>query len=167
MGFPGRLFNLRSTVPLLGKVSRSIHPSWTGRRPPAQTGARSGVGAGRCLRNATPEHPRRGRKQRQGTDGSDTTTPRQRRNHDAHGYAEFLDIIVDPGNPEHRDTKRWVGGHFDPEWFDCEFTDRDVRNALRANRPHPPPPAPTKNPNPFLLIVATPRPSSKLSLHKR
>ena len=36
--------------------------------------------------------------------------------------------------PEHRDTKRWAGGHFDPEWFDREMTDKDVRNALRANR---------------------------------
>jgi hypothetical protein len=51
-----------------------------------------------------------------------------------HGYANFLDIIADPDNPEYRDTKRWVGGHFDPEWFDREMTDKDVRNALRANR---------------------------------
>ena len=50
-----------------------------------------------------------------------------------HGYADFLDIIADPG-PEHRETKRWAGGHFDPEWFDREMTDKDVRNALRANR---------------------------------
>jgi hypothetical protein len=50
------------------------------------------------------------------------------------GYAEFLAIIADPDNPEHRDTKRWAGGHFDPEWFDREMTDKDVRNALRANR---------------------------------
>jgi Plasmid pRiA4b ORF-3-like protein len=51
-----------------------------------------------------------------------------------HGYAGFLDIIADPNNPEHRDTKRWAGGHFDPEWFDREMTDKDVHNALRANR---------------------------------
>ena len=51
-----------------------------------------------------------------------------------HGYANFLDIIANPDNPEYRDTKRWVGGHFDPEWFDREMTDKDVRNALRANR---------------------------------
>lgn len=50
------------------------------------------------------------------------------------GYADFLDIIADPDHPEHRDTKRWAGGHFDPEWFDREMTDKDVRNALRANR---------------------------------
>jgi hypothetical protein len=29
---------------------------------------------------------------------------------------------------------RRVGGHFDPEWFDRVTTDKDVRNALRANR---------------------------------
>jgi hypothetical protein len=34
------------------------------------------------------------------------------------GYADFRDIIADPENPGHRDTKRWAGGHFDPEWFD-------------------------------------------------
>jgi hypothetical protein len=51
-----------------------------------------------------------------------------------HGYAGFHDIIANPEDPEHRDTKRWAGGHFDPEWFDRETTDKDVRNALRANR---------------------------------
>jgi hypothetical protein len=56
------------------------------------------------------------------------------------GYAEFLDIIADPEHPEHRDTKRWPGGHFDPEWFDREMTDKDVRNALRAIRLHQPRP---------------------------
>jgi hypothetical protein len=50
------------------------------------------------------------------------------------GYHAFLDILADPQHPEHRDTKRWAGGHFDPEWFDRETTDKDVRNALRANR---------------------------------
>jgi hypothetical protein len=51
-----------------------------------------------------------------------------------HGYAGFLDIIADPENREHRETKRWAGGNFDPEWFDREMTDKDVHNALRANR---------------------------------
>jgi Plasmid pRiA4b ORF-3-like protein len=50
------------------------------------------------------------------------------------GYEAFLEIMADPQHPEHRDTKRWAGGHFDPEWFDRETTDKDVRNALRANR---------------------------------
>lgn len=33
------------------------------------------------------------------------------------GYARFLDVIADPDNLEHRDTKRWAGGHFDPDLF--------------------------------------------------
>lgn len=51
-----------------------------------------------------------------------------------YGYAKFLQIIADPLHPEHSDTKRWAGGHFDPEWFDAQLTDKDVRNALRPNR---------------------------------
>jgi hypothetical protein len=42
--------------------------------------------------------------------------------------------MADRAHPEHADTKRWAGGHFDPEWFDLRMTDRDVRNALRPNR---------------------------------
>jgi hypothetical protein len=36
--------------------------------------------------------------------------------------------------PEHRDTRRWAGGHFDLRWFDREMIDKDVNNALRTNR---------------------------------
>jgi hypothetical protein len=50
------------------------------------------------------------------------------------GYENFLEIIADPKHPEHGDTKRWAGGHFDPDWFDRDLCDREVRNALRANR---------------------------------
>ena len=49
------------------------------------------------------------------------------------GYEEFLTVIGDANHPEHADTKTWCGGHFDPEWFDLELVDKDVRNALRAN----------------------------------
>jgi hypothetical protein len=51
-----------------------------------------------------------------------------------HSYTGFLDIIADPDDPEHGDTKCWAGDDFDPEWFDLEMTDKDVRNTLRANR---------------------------------
>jgi hypothetical protein len=51
-----------------------------------------------------------------------------------HGYLGFLEVMADRAHPEHADTKRWAGGHFDPEWFDLRMTDRDVRNALRPNR---------------------------------
>ena len=50
------------------------------------------------------------------------------------GYAGFLEILADPRHPEHREMKRWAGGHFDPEWFDRERCDREVRAALRPNR---------------------------------
>jgi len=47
------------------------------------------------------------------------------------GYENFLETISDPGHPEHGETKRWCGGHFDPEWFDLSIADKDVRYALR------------------------------------
>ena len=34
------------------------------------------------------------------------------------GYQEFLEAVLDPSHEEHRQMKRWAGGHFDPEWFD-------------------------------------------------
>jgi Plasmid pRiA4b ORF-3-like protein len=49
------------------------------------------------------------------------------------GYERFLAVIADPGDPEHADTKRWCGGHFDPEWFDLARVDKDVRSALRPD----------------------------------
>jgi hypothetical protein len=49
------------------------------------------------------------------------------------GYRNFLTILADPRDPEHAETKRWCGGHFDPEWFDLALIDKDVRNALRPN----------------------------------
>lgn len=49
------------------------------------------------------------------------------------GYENFLEIMADRKDPEHRDTRRWCGGHFDPEWFDLAVVDKDVRNALKPN----------------------------------
>jgi hypothetical protein len=42
---------------------------------------------------------------------------------DVGGYAGFLEIMADRRHPEHADTRRWAGGHFDPEWFDLVLTD--------------------------------------------
>jgi len=33
--------------------------------------------------------------------------------------------------------KQWCGGHFDPEWFDLDRVDKDVRNALKPNVKRP------------------------------
>jgi hypothetical protein len=49
------------------------------------------------------------------------------------GYERFLAIMADRNDPEHADTKQWCGGHFDPGWFDLTRTDKDVKNALKAN----------------------------------
>jgi len=34
------------------------------------------------------------------------------------GYAEFLKAIQDPCHPEHEDMVAWIGGDFDPNWFE-------------------------------------------------
>ncbi len=64
------------------------------------------------------------------------------------GYERFLAVMADRDDPEHADTKRWCGGHFDPDWFDLALTDKDVRNAFKPNvrrRLHQPKP---KRPKP-------------------
>ncbi len=63
------------------------------------------------------------------------------------GYERFLAILADADDPEHTDTQRGCGGHFDPDWFDLALVDKDVRNALRPNarrRLHQPRPKPAK-----------------------
>lgn len=46
------------------------------------------------------------------------------------GYAEFVAAIQDPNHPEHEDMLEWIGGHFDPNEFDLD----DVNEQLRAIR---------------------------------
>lgn len=61
------------------------------------------------------------------------------------GYERFLAIMADQADPEYVETKRWCGGHFDPEWFDLALTNKDVKNALKPNvrrRLHQPRPKP-------------------------
>lgn len=47
------------------------------------------------------------------------------------GYEHFLVVMADRDDLEHRETRRWCGGHFDPEWFDLTTVDKDVRNAIK------------------------------------
>lgn len=49
------------------------------------------------------------------------------------GYQEFLEAVLDSSHEEHRTMLRWAGGHFDPEWFDIELTNKDVERAFRVN----------------------------------
>lgn len=46
------------------------------------------------------------------------------------GYADFLEIIKNPGHEKHDELLEWVGGEFDPEHFDVQeiiFSDPDER----------------------------------------
>jgi hypothetical protein len=49
------------------------------------------------------------------------------------GYQDFLEALLNQAHEEHRAMKRWAGGHFDPEWFDLELTNKDVARALHTN----------------------------------
>lgn len=43
------------------------------------------------------------------------------------GYESFLEAIRDPKHPEHDEMLEWVGGEFDPEDFDLDSTNQDLR----------------------------------------
>jgi hypothetical protein len=34
------------------------------------------------------------------------------------GYSDLLDTLQDPQHPDHDEMKEWLGGDFDPEFFD-------------------------------------------------
>jgi hypothetical protein len=46
------------------------------------------------------------------------------------GYYGFLEAIRDSEHPEHEETLAWIGGEFDPQAFDLEAVNRELR-ALR------------------------------------
>jgi hypothetical protein len=43
------------------------------------------------------------------------------------GYAEFLEAIRNSDHPEHRNMLEWVGDEFDPEAFDLEEINRELK----------------------------------------
>lgn len=47
------------------------------------------------------------------------------------GYERFLQIMADNSDPEYVETKKWCGGHFDPQWFDLTAINKDLKVALR------------------------------------
>lgn len=49
------------------------------------------------------------------------------------GYASLVDGLADPAASEHDDLLTWVGGHFDPEAFDCNRTNQ-ARRAITRKR---------------------------------
>jgi hypothetical protein len=42
-------------------------------------------------------------------------------------YESFLNIISDPDHPEHEGMLDWVGGEFDPEKFDLEAVNKELK----------------------------------------
>lgn len=43
------------------------------------------------------------------------------------GYYGFLETIADPDDPEHDDLLEWVGGEFDPERFDLDEINAELK----------------------------------------
>jgi len=43
------------------------------------------------------------------------------------GYADLLETIKDPNNPEHAEMLEWLGGEFDPEAFDVDAINRRLK----------------------------------------
>lgn len=48
------------------------------------------------------------------------------------GYGELLDILANPGHPEHAERRAWVGHRFDPEAFDSSEFEVNLRQLRRA-----------------------------------
>lgn len=49
------------------------------------------------------------------------------------GYAEFLEAIQDPKNPEHEELLEWVGGFFDPEAVDLDEINAHLHSKYLRN----------------------------------
>lgn len=48
-------------------------------------------------------------------------------------YGDFLESILDPEHGDRKAHLRWAGGHFDPEWFDLDVINKDLRNTFCTN----------------------------------
>ena len=44
------------------------------------------------------------------------------------GYYDFLEILQDPKHPDHESMMEWIGGRFDPEEFNLEEINKQLRN---------------------------------------
>ncbi len=50
------------------------------------------------------------------------------------GYYGMLQALSDRKHPEHENMKEWLGGEFDPEAFDLEVIDTDLREIFKSPR---------------------------------
>jgi hypothetical protein len=48
------------------------------------------------------------------------------------GYQDFLKTISDPDHPEHEELLEWIGGSFDPEYFNLEEVNIRLRHSRRS-----------------------------------
>jgi hypothetical protein len=46
------------------------------------------------------------------------------------GYQRFLEIMADPGRPDHEQYRNWVGGSFDPEAFSLDRVNERLRTGI-------------------------------------
>jgi hypothetical protein len=50
------------------------------------------------------------------------------------GYSDFVETIANPDHRRHEETLEWVGGEFDPEKFDLEAVNNELRR-VRTRKP--------------------------------
>jgi len=52
----------------------------------------------------------------------------------AWGYSDFVEVISNPDHPRHEELQEWMGGEFDPEKFDLEAVNNELRRMRIAKR---------------------------------
>ena len=50
------------------------------------------------------------------------------------GYAHLLEVLADPGHPDHDELDEWIGRPVDPEAFDLHAVDAALRSLERRGR---------------------------------
>ena len=50
----------------------------------------------------------------------------------AWGYQEFLEAYIDSGHPDHEEKLDWIGEDFDPEQFDLEQVNLNLKRSRKA-----------------------------------
>jgi len=43
------------------------------------------------------------------------------------GYTDFIETVLEPAHPEHEDMVEWVGGEFDPEAFNIDEINENLK----------------------------------------